>query len=178
VARRRASAGPEATRAWRETSTLGTPTPSSSATSDWMPWATRYSFIPTAGRQQARVGETRAGPSSGSSITTATWPRSPASHCSLCPSSVYPGPATVTVEQRSPPVAPLIWPGERAPRAASSGSSSSKALTQNSSQNDTPDPSAIPVTSSTRSGSSRSAAARYGASSPGSSPAPTPRRTR
>ena len=67
----------------------------------------------------------------------------------------------VTVEQcSSGPPAPVTWPRERPLRASSTGSSSSKALTQNSSQNDTPAPSAIPVTSSTRSGSSRSAAAR------------------
>ena len=48
------------------------------------------------------VGETTAGePRPGMSKTTATLPSSPASHCSLWPSSVNPGPATANVEHRS-----------------------------------------------------------------------------
>ena len=102
AARFTASGRSPASRVWRDTNTRGTPGSSSEATSDWMPWAPPRSFMPTAGRQHTTVGDTTVGePRPGMSMTTATLPSSPESHCSLCPSKVNPGPLTANVEQRS-----------------------------------------------------------------------------
>ena len=68
-----------------------------------MPCAAPWLFTPTEGRQQTTVGEaSRVGRSSGTSITTATFSRSPASQCSLCARIVDRGVTTVKLEQCSP----------------------------------------------------------------------------
>ena len=104
-----ASARERASSELRDTSTRGTPTPSSEAVSEPMPWPAPWAFSPTAGRQQTIVGETTGTrPSSGRSITTATLPRSPASQCSLCAISVVSGSRTDTLEQRSSGAGPAV----------------------------------------------------------------------
>ncbi len=130
--------------AWRETSTRGTPTRSSGADSESMPCASPAEVSPTAGRQQATVGEAIQEPSSHTSTTTARLPASPASHCSLWARIVAPGATAVNVEHRS-----------------NAGSSSSNAFTVQSSSGDTSAPAAIPSRSAVSSGSA-AAAARYG----------------
>jgi hypothetical protein len=141
---REASSRSPASREWRETSTRGIPTPSSRAVSESIPCAAPRAFIPTAGRQQATVGEATATPSAGCSTTSATFCASPASHCSLCASSVVPGATAVNVEQRS--------------AGTGSASSSSEALTAKSSWTGTPAAAAIAAIVAVRSGSARSAA--------------------
>ena len=142
-----------ASSACRDTRTRGTPSRSSDAVSEPIPWAAPWLFTPTDGRQHTTVGEiTRTGRSSGTSITTATLPRSPASQCSLCARIVASGTVTVKLEQRSAGgfggarYPSLRWRNRRAPSGVSSiGSSSSNALIANSSSTGTIAPTDMPL---------------------------------
>ena len=173
----------------RDTSTRGTPTPSSMAVSDPIPWPAPCAFSPTAGRQHTTVGEaTGTRPSSGTSMITATLPRSPASQCSLCAISVVSGSFTDRLEQRSSgelgadgrlTYPSFRWRNSSSPSGdSSSGSSSSNALIANSSRIGTMAPIDMPFSTFMDSGYEVSAATRYGVSRSWSCSDDTPRRSR
>ena len=142
-----ASARSRASSALRATSIRGTPARSSEAVSDIAPSEVPVAFIPTSGTPDATTGETTATPSSGSSITIAMLSASAAYHCSWCTRSGPSGPRSSASVQRS----------TGAPIASGSSTpySSSKAFVARNATGSTPEPSAIPSSSSIRSGTTR-----------------------